>query len=992
MRRLSLLLIVAVTLAGALALPGSASAAPCAAGLKVVGIPVTGADCVDLGAGAIEIDTPHLLTNEVIEIKGKMQLNAARTQLKQKTLAVPLVASVKNAAGTYVPFVAGTLEVGSFQLCQLFQSPLPPIGAQEEIHISEESNVDTNDRLDINGAQVNCANAPAISVTEPALKFVTKLLGLALRADPIFRSDNGVAVRLPSTFGLDEARGGRVFGNLTAQVPLPGDKVAQMGLTVEVSRDQGLKPVALGASYLGLIHVLPGVSIASPAFVIDPANNRYGGRLRVNLPIHLATAGAEILVENGSLKKIGFDIGLPPPGFPLPPPAPPVFPLVSIQSFGATLVRGGTFPLPTGGSVTSPASFQGRMSFTAGPVITGGVKALVADMDITVTGPTVQLRGALSAINGLVQLGTARVLVGADPFRMEAQATIAFPNSTVKVITGDVFAGVTANAFTGLGTFTMQVPSQIPLIGGQQLGGVSGVVSNLAVGGVITVDPPLVKPRTIGAVFKYSGGFDIVDSITPFITVTPQPIGFILRRTGTGFASQSGTASTFTVPAGKGDVAVQVEGAGAAPTGIAITGPTGKAVKTAKLGTSGSTVVLALRNPAAGTYKVTGTNVAKVVVATLDDPAYLDPRPGWGSRPKPPVTAGTSVSTCWDLKHAPAGAVVDLFEDTNGFAATGRDIATGLSTSGCFDVPTTDWEPGRHWVYGQVRVGDTPLSLRYWPIGITITDPKRLAAPGGLKAKRTKDGATATWKAVPGATGYQVNAVPVNPQDAPVQQVTAFATAKPSAKLSLRGARKWSVSVQAIDANTKLGNISRVVTTGATVPVVLAGRPNGTPQVGKAWAFQLDTENLSSLKVLSAPKGTRLNRAKGLLTWTPSAAAGKSDPQTLQLKGCSSDKRCVTQQWKVVAYAKGIAPAGPPRSFKVLDSVVKAGETIELRAQGVDEKVTVRIDGRRVKASVEDEQTVSVRLPKTLHAGPHDVSLRIGGDLEEKLTGAIVVL
>ena len=739
----------------------------------------------------MEIDTPRLLANQTVELRGKFNLNAARTQLKQKTLVTPVVAVVKNSAGAYQPFLAGTLEVGNFEVCELFKGFTPNVGGTASLSIAGEP-VATNDRLNIQATQVSCVTQPAIKVTQPALQLAAKLLNLALSIDPVFKTDGGAGVALPTTFGLDEARGGRVFGNLSAQIPLAGDKFARIGLTIEISRLEGLKPVSLGAAYDGTITLFPGVSIASPAVVIDPVNKRYGGRLRIGLPLKLASGGAEILVENGSLKRIGFDIGLPPPGFPLPPPAPPVFPLVSIQSFGATLVRGGTFPTPTGQTINTPASFQGRMSFTAGPIVPlpgGSFKALVADLDLTITGPTVQLRGTLSAINNLIKLGTARVLVGASPFRMEAQATIAFPNSAVAVITGDIFAGVTSNAFTGLGTFTMQIPNPIPVIGGQQLGGFSGVVSNLAIGGVITVDPPLIKPRTIGVVFKYGGGFDIVDSITPFITVTPAPIG--LRVGGTGFASQAGGGASFTLPAGKGDVAVQVEGAtGAKPSGLSITGPSGKAVKTSQLGSTDSTVVLGLSNPAAGAYRVNGSGITKVVVSTLDDPSYLDPRPGWGSRPKPPINPGTTVPVCWDIKHAPAGAVVDLFEDTNGFAATGRDIATGLPATGCFDIPTTDWEPGRHWAYGVVRVGDAPLNIRYWPIGITVVDPKRLAAPASLKAKRTTDGATVTWKPVAGTTGYQVNAVPVNPQDAPAQQVLAFADAKPSAKLSLRGARK----------------------------------------------------------------------------------------------------------------------------------------------------------------------------------------------------------
>jgi hypothetical protein len=996
MRRLALLLIVMVALGGALALPGAASAAPCAAGLTVVGIPVTGADCVDLGAGAIEIDTPRLLTNQVVEIRGKMNLNAARDLLKQKSVATPLVLAVKNQAGTYTPFMVGTYQVGRFRFCELFKGFAPSTGSSLPTVEFEGIPFQTNDRLDVARVQVGCVeNQPAIDVTQPALQGAIKLLNLKASLDPVFQTDSGVRTALPTTFGLDEARGGRIFGNVTVAVPLRGGTAANIGLTVEQSQNEGLKPVSLSAAYTGGVNILPAVRLESPAVVIDPVNKRYGGRLRLRFPLKIASAGAELLVENGQLKRIGADVALPPPGIPIPPPSPSSVPLITISSFGATLVTADTATDAVGGgTIAQRGSFQGRMSFTAGPLVAvpgGQFQAFTADLDLTISGPTVQLRGTLFAINKLIRFGSARLQIGADPFRMEAEANVAFPNTSVTLVSGDVFLGVTGRAFTGLGTLTIQIPSSIVLIGGQQLGGFSGVVSDKAIGGVISVDVPLLKPRTVGVVFKYGGGFDFVDSITPFITVTPTPIGFIARRTG--FASQSGTASSFTLPAGKGDVAVQIEGSGVAPTGVSITGPDGKSVKAAKLPSNDpKLLVLGLSKPAAGAYKVNGSGIAKVVVATLDDPSYLDPRPGWGSRPKPPIKAGDTVPVCWDIKHAPAGAVVDLFEDTNGFAATGRDIATGLPPSGCFDIPTADWEPGRHWAYGQVRVGDTPLSLRYWPIGITVVDPARLAAPAGLKATRTKDGATLKWGHVEGASGYQVTAIAANPQDAPVHKEIVDDAKKPSTKLSLRGARKWTVSVQAIAGEGALGNVSKVVTTGATVPVVLAGRPNGTPQVGKAWAFQLDTENLSSLKVLKAPKGTRLNRAKGLLTWTPSAAAGKADPQVLSVKGCSRDKRCVTQQWKVTAYAKSLAPAGPARSFKVLDSVVKPGETIELRAQGVDEKVTVRIDGKRVKASAEDEQTIAVRLPKTLGKGPHDVSLRIGGDLEEKLTGAIVVL
>jgi hypothetical protein len=170
---------------------------------------------------------------------------------------------------------------------------------------------------------------------------------------------------------------------------------------------------------------------------------------------------------------------------------------------------------------------------------------------------------------------------------------------------------------------------------------------------------------------------------------------------------------------------------------------------------------------------------------------------------------------------------------------------------------------------------------------------------------------------------------------------------------------------------------------------VLAGTPNGTAQVGRAWAFKPETANLARLKIVSGPAGVDITDDQ--FTWTPTAKAGRAEPQPLVVEGCAADGRCVTQTWYINAYSRGLAPAGPPRGFKVLDSVVKRRQTIELRAQGVDEQVTVEVDGRPVKARIRDEQTVAAVLPRTLAKGAHDISLRIGEDLEETLDGALVV-
>jgi len=982
--------LVTVLVAVALALPGTASAGACPGDLKVANIPLTasGPDgCIDLGNGETELDNPRLLSAQAVEIRGRMVLSVDHNVLRQKTVLVPLVAAVKDAGGTYQPVFAGSLTVGVFQLCDLFQAT-PSIGATTDISINNEP-VTTNDRLAVSAAQVTCHNGAAINVTEPAIKLAAKLLKLTLSLRPVFKFENGVSVALPTTFALDEERGGRLTGNFNAEVPLPGDLAAmRLALTIELSRNEGLKPVSLGGSYNGSVPFLPGVNLYSPAVLIDPVNQTYGGRVRLSFPPKLLSAGASLLVQDGQLKSIGLDIGLPPPGLPVGP--------IKIQSIGGTFTRASTTTTTIKGLLGTttqvPATIEGRTSFTAGPAIalpTGTFSALVGDVNLIIQGPTLQLNGTLTGVNKLLTLGQATVLIAANPFRFEAGATVAFPSTTNAVVLGTIFAGATSSAFTALGTVRIQLPPSIPVIGGQVLAGFSGIVSNKAIGGTILVDPPLLQPRTIGAAFKYQGGFQLIDSITPFITVTP---------TSTLTASSAAAASakrrvSFRLAKARKELAIEIRGVSGKPRGVSITGPGGRKVKTTTVtGFERKTLVLGVAKLAKGRYTVTGRGIAKVTVETVDPPPFLEPSAGFGTRERPPVLAGTPVRVCWDIKHAPKGAVVDLFEDTNGFAATGRDIALGRKAKGCFDIPTAELEPGRHWAYGIVRVGDTALSARYWPIGITVIHPTRLTAPTGLAATPTHDGAHLTWGHVDGASGYVVNAVPVNPQDAPAHRAVLLDSEAPSTDISLRGAEAWTVSVQAVADKGELGNVSTTIQTGAIDPVILAGRPNGTPQVGERWAFKLATRNLATLKVLSAPPGTKLDAAAGLLTWTPSKKAGTVEPKKLELEGCSADGRCFSQSWDLSAYARGLAPAGPARSFRVLESVVQGGQTIELRSQGVTGKVTAKVDGKAVTAKVRDEQTVAITLPRKLSKGAHDISLRLGQGLEETLSGAVVVL
>src|SRR4051812_41072114 len=220
MKRLAVPILLGLAVAIALAAPGTASAAACPNDLTVAGIPVTGADCVDAGGGAVEINTPQLLSGKAVQILGKMILNQPRTQMVQSSLVVPTVVTVQDSVGGFLPVIAGQVTVGSFEICDLFGS-LSPFDGTVNLAVDNQTAAAGN-RLSIQGSQVNCHTGPALTVGAPVIQGALNLLKLATSAAPIFKLDNSGSVALPTTFGLDDVRGGRLYGNFTASVPLPG--------------------------------------------------------------------------------------------------------------------------------------------------------------------------------------------------------------------------------------------------------------------------------------------------------------------------------------------------------------------------------------------------------------------------------------------------------------------------------------------------------------------------------------------------------------------------------------------------------------------------------------------------------------------------------------------------------------------------------------------------------------------------------------------------
>ena len=198
---------------------------------------------------------------------------------------------------------------------------------------------------------------------------------------------------------------------------------------MEVSRLEGLKPTSATFLYAGRIPIIPGVSLGNPGVTIDPVNKRYGAGVVITVPGGFAVGGT-FTVENGAFKQVGADVRVPAPGIFLGPQLGGT----TLESFGATFTAGGGGAKGVAGvNRTAPFRLEGRASLSLGPIIVtpaGSASALVADIDMVISGPAIQFTGSAEALGRLLKLGEARLLLSANPFRLEAEANVAFPSAS----------------------------------------------------------------------------------------------------------------------------------------------------------------------------------------------------------------------------------------------------------------------------------------------------------------------------------------------------------------------------------------------------------------------------------------------------------------------------------------------------------------------------------------------------------------------------------
>jgi IPT/TIG domain len=987
-------LILAAALGAAALMPKRADAVACAPGLTVAGQPVTGDDCVTNGDGSITIDKPKFGTSGAVNIApippattAKMILNSAKTSMAPENVAIPLQLNVGTKGVMF-----GTMSVGNNELCDI-DAPAPdpqpnindvppnPDAAAKDTRVTDAAGKVAGSVFQPVG--VGCRTIPSFKLDFSNFNELGKIVGIDV---------GKFSAKIPTVIGFDDNKGGRVFTTVPFKLPKQLDQEVEengvkkkvptfIGIGGEISAAEGFKPSAVGFRLNKSLPLGPGLALDQLSGVFDPAADRLGGGLLLRLPGNKAI-GAALQLANGEITKLSGDVTLPTPV--------PLFAGIKVTAIGGSIQTATKSTLPDGSTSTSPQVLQGRMKFIVGPSV-GKAAPFQGDASLTIAGSSFKLAGNLFTVfpgNKQVKLGDAKVLIQTKPTRVELEANA----NLFSVITAHAFLGFTGDPahFTALGEASVQIPKEIKFIGGQKLGGFQFAFSDVGVGALITIDPPLVKPLSIGVGTKLDP-FKLtkIDSIQQFITVKPSA-----ASAARAFASGRPVALTaaqknVTLPKSSADLIVEVAGKGKAPRNVKLS-IKGKKLTVVKLGSGGNAAQYAIVKSPGGQLNVSSPDaLGQITVGRVKEFPYLDPSPGFGSVPKGPVTAGQPANVCWKIKNAPKGAVVDLFEDQNGNLGTGRQIATGRPANGCFDVPTAGLEPGKHWVYGTVRTAQGPLDQRYWPIPLTIVDPSALPAPSGVTVTPNADGATVGWSEVAGAAGYIIRAEPADEYDGEPIEVEASATQLTS-DISLRGAKDWNVTVQAFGSDGGKGNTSAPQRTAATDPVVLAGKPSGVAEVGKLWAFQLKSAPGVALKLISGPPGMTLNGGVAQLRWTPAKSAGAATPQQFVVEGCKAD-RCVRRTFNVSAYAKGFAPFGPARGFQVTPNVVKAGQVVTIRAQGIDATPVVKVDGKVVKVTKVNSGALEFKAPK-LAKGAHDVSLKIGSDFEERKPGALIVV
>lgn len=441
-----------------------------------------------------------------------------------------------------------------------------------------------------------------------------------------------------------------------------------------------------------------------------------------------------------------------------------------------------------------------------------------------------QNQQAVDVVNTLLKSANTGVeLAGATvdftpPSLLQATGTVYLPPPPFpfQFLKGTISLGIDPPHFTGEGSLDLVIPGYVPIIGGDTIGGVEGLISDKGAAAQVSIPSICVPflgctPNSILVAFNYqTGGFtwDIGGgNINDFATV-PQ---------ASASSARGANRRTVSIPGGKQLASITVRSARGVPH-VVLIGPARAGrrhrftLSTSRgLHNRSGALVWVDRAKHFETFLVLAPRGGRWTLKRLRGPRIVSvsvvvPRhklPGKHSYPhaterardlpKGIVWTTGHLTLHYRVPHHGARTTVDLWAGTGPHGAGGVMIADGLRPSGAATWNLSGLAPGRYWPYAIVNENGVPVSIQYWPRSVEIADPAAPAAPTAVDATQADGGTWVGWTPVGGAAVYGLTATRIG-GGAPV--VDAVPASQLTDLLTLPRGR-WSITVQAYDSSDR---------------------------------------------------------------------------------------------------------------------------------------------------------------------------------------------
>ncbi|HTW42283.1 MAG TPA: hypothetical protein VMD79_08205 [Solirubrobacteraceae bacterium] len=499
-----------------------------------------------------------------------------------------------------------------------------------------------------------------------------------------------------------------------------------------------------------------------------------------------------------------------------PPPPPQIDGEIVIGVLGGKIIAGGGFKYLLNGD------FVANGEIAMAPLYGG---------HFPIPTSTHGLEDTLSSAKYGINIATGTISFE-PPHTLIASGTVLLPPlPSPQFLKGTVSIGIDPPHFTAEGSLDLIVPYGAPILGGDDLGGVTALISDEAAAGEVHAE--VCAPKWL------FGGGCIRESLVIAYVYASNSFKFNLGGNVSEYATVAQAASaakagadtrTLHVPAGKRSASFTIRSAHGTPN-VELISPSVNGHRLVltladarrRGNHSGGLATVApvahqesflVATPPGGSWTVSRLKGPKILSARVSVPrhgAHASARPRVlaraGDLPRGTVSTSATVTLRYSVPSAPAGTTVQLWAGTRDHGAGGVLIAENLPASGSVEWKLSGLGSGRYWPYAIVTEHGIPVAIDYWPGSVDVADPAAPASPSGVSAYANSSGAEVIWNQVAGAIAYTITASPAGSQAAgggggPI--VDAVPATQLEGALELpRG--EWTITVQAVGAQDTAG-------------------------------------------------------------------------------------------------------------------------------------------------------------------------------------------